>query len=80
MTEGHGGWAIIRTFFGPDHYGIGCMGVKIIDKTDVNEPTRREGFWTYKGLLIWEARQPGKRDGFCLTFIWVNLIPAAIKW
>ena len=24
------------------------MCVKIIDKTDINEPTRREEFWGYK--------------------------------
>ena len=24
------------------------MVVKIVDKTDVSDPTRREGFWTYK--------------------------------
>ena len=29
---------------------LGCYSkrLKIIDKTNANEPTRREGFWTYK--------------------------------
>ena len=30
------------------HRGIEDIQVKIIDRTDVNDPTFREGFWTYK--------------------------------
>lgn len=30
------------------HSGIDDMEVMIIDKTDVNEPTTKEGFWIYK--------------------------------
>ena len=28
--------------------GILDMSIKIIDKTNINEPTNNEGFWTYK--------------------------------
>ena len=30
------------------HEGIKDMLVKIVDKTDVSDPTKREGFWAYK--------------------------------
>ena len=30
--------------------------MKIIDRTDVNDPTRREGFWTYKVNLFISQR------------------------
>ena len=35
-------------FYEEEHEGIENMIVKIIDKTDINEPTTREGFWAYK--------------------------------
>ena len=39
---------IYAHLFQPDHNGINDMCVKIIDKTDINEPTRKERFWSYK--------------------------------
>ena len=35
-------------FLEAGHKGIEDMRVMIIDKTNVNEPTNREGFWAYK--------------------------------
>ena len=35
-------------FYEEGHEGIENMTVKIIDKTNINEPTIREGFWAYK--------------------------------
>ena len=35
-------------FFEEGHRGIEDILVTIIDKTNVNEPTQREGFWAYK--------------------------------
>ena len=35
-------------FFEMEHRGIEDMLVTIIDKTNINEPTQREGFWAYK--------------------------------
>ena len=35
-------------FFQSDHNGMKDLSVMIIDKTDVKDPTRREGFWAYK--------------------------------
>ena len=35
-------------FYEGGHEGIKDMMVKIVDKTDVSNPTRREGFWTHK--------------------------------
>ena len=37
-----------RIFFQSDHNGMKDLSVMIIDKTDVKDPTRREGFWAYK--------------------------------
>ena len=39
----------MNTFFNQDmHSGLEDIIVKIIDRADVNDPTRREGFWAYK--------------------------------
>ena len=35
-------------FYEEGHRGILDISVKIIDKTNANEPTNREGFWAYK--------------------------------
>ena len=35
-------------FFNNGHNGLEDVQVKIIDKTNVNDPTTREGFWAYK--------------------------------
>ena len=35
-------------YFEMGHRGIEEMLVTIIDKTNINEPTQREGFWAYK--------------------------------
>ena len=35
-------------FFKSDHNGIKDFSMKIIDKTNINEPTNRKGFWAYK--------------------------------
>ena len=35
-------------FYEEGHRGILDMSVKIIDKTNVNEPTNRQGFWAHK--------------------------------
>ena len=39
---------IYAHFFGVGHEGLSDVSVKIIEKNNVNEPTIREGFWTYK--------------------------------
>ena len=31
-----------------DHEGMKDISVKIIDRTSLEDPTRREGFWAYK--------------------------------
>lgn len=33
--------------FSEYHQGLSDLFVTIIDKTNVNDPTAREGFWTY---------------------------------
>lgn len=35
-------------FFSNGHGGLSDLSATIIDKTNVNNPTEREGFWTYK--------------------------------
>ena len=35
-------------FFEDEHIGLGDVSVKIIDVTDVRDPTVREGFWIEK--------------------------------
>ena len=35
-------------FYEGGHEGIKDMLVKIVDRTDVSDPTKREGFWAYK--------------------------------
>ena len=35
-------------FLEAGHNGTDDIRVKAIDKKDVNDPTRREGFWAYK--------------------------------
>ena len=35
-------------FYERGHEGIKDMLVKIVDRTDVSDPTKREGFWAYK--------------------------------
>ena len=35
-------------FFQSGHNGLEDIVVKIIDRADMNDPTRREGFWAYK--------------------------------
>ena len=35
-------------FFSKGHSGLTDVSVPIIDKTDIGDPTTREGFWTHK--------------------------------
>ena len=35
-------------FYEEGHEGLNDVTVKIIDKTDVSQPTIRESFWAYK--------------------------------
>ena len=58
-------------FFEQGHNGINDMCVKIIDKTDINEPTKREGFWAYK-LDSFTPQELNQRD-FCLIRFSYNL-------
>ena len=44
ITGGHP----YSNFFETGHKGIEDMRVKIIDTTNVNDPTKREGFWADK--------------------------------
>ena len=44
--KGHEG--IEEDIWQEGHEGIENMIVKIIDKTNINEPTTREGFWAYR--------------------------------
>ena len=39
-------------FYEEGHRGILDMSVKITDKTNVKEPTKREGFWAYRLKLF----------------------------
>ena len=46
--RGISGEHLYAHFHEEGHKGIEDIQVKIIDRTDVNDPTCREGFWTYK--------------------------------
>ena len=46
--RGIAGEHLYAHFFEGGHKGIEDIQVKIIDRTDVNDPTYKEGFWTYK--------------------------------
>ena len=35
-------------FFEIGHYGLEDVEIKVIDKTNVNDPTTRESFWVYR--------------------------------
>ena len=50
MGKDRGGYResiYICSFFGVEHEGSSDASVKIIDKTNTNEATIREGFWRY---------------------------------
>ena len=46
--RGISGEHLYAHFYEEGHEGIENMAVKIIDKTNINEPTTREEFWAYK--------------------------------
>lgn len=46
--RGIAGEHLYAHFFEVGHRGLEDVRVKVIDKTDLNEPTNREGFWAYK--------------------------------
>ena len=46
--RGIAGEQLYSHFLEAGHKGIEDMRVRIIDKTNVNDPTNREGFWAYK--------------------------------
>ena len=47
-ARGIAGEHLYEHFFQSGHNGLEDIVVKIIDRADVNDPTRREGFWAYK--------------------------------
>lgn len=57
-------------FLEAGHDGIDDIRVKIIDKTDVNDPIRREGFLTYELKFIYTSGTGYKRF-YIITFIYV---------
>ena len=71
-------------FFEPGHNGVNDMCIKIIDKMDINEPSRREGFWAYK-LNLFTPQELNQRN-FFIRFgdnlehiIYINLIDCLYK-
>ena len=46
--RGIAGEHLYAHFYEEGHKGIENIQVKIIDRTDINDPKFREGFWTYK--------------------------------
>ena len=50
-------------FYSYNHHGLSDLSVTIIDKANPNEPTTREGFWTYK-LNSFTPRGFNQRDFF----------------
>ena len=61
--RGMAGEQLYAHFFEPGHNGINDMCIKINDKTDINEPTKREGFWAYK-LNSFPLQELNQRDFF----------------
>ena len=46
--RGIAGEYLYAHFFEGDHGGLNDLRVKIIDKTDMRNPTKRDSFWAYK--------------------------------
>ena len=46
--KGIPGGNLYKHFFEDEHKGLEDMVVKMIDKTNIYDPTNREGFWAYK--------------------------------
>ena len=71
--RGMAGEHLYAHFFEMGHRGIEDMLVTIIDQTNTNEPTQREGFWTYR-LNSFVPHGLNQRDVLQLTLTYNEFV------